>query len=148
MPEQVAVLGVDDFDCITTDTSGSASEEVGADMLAGEADVPAEPSESRHVANEMFYGKELLVLLAHRALRKDPCQHWVERIISFWYSLCHLAFGCSECASSAMVVAQDARSWAEIFRHLQSESAKPLSEVAADHQFLPGVCGRGKERCT
>ena len=30
IPEQVADLGVDDFDCITTDTSGSASEEVGA----------------------------------------------------------------------------------------------------------------------
>mmetsp|Transcript_29775 Transcript_29775/g.79134 ORF Transcript_29775/g.79134 Transcript_29775/m.79134 type:complete len:276 (-) Transcript_29775:385-1212(-) len=68
MPEQVADLGVDDFNCITTDTSDSASEEVEADIPAGEADVLAEPSESRDPASEMFYGRELL--LAHRVLRK------------------------------------------------------------------------------
>merc|ERR1712136_387370 len=67
MPEQVADLGVDDFNCLTTDTSDSASEEVEADMPAGEADVLPEPSES-DPACEMFYGRELL--LAHRVLRK------------------------------------------------------------------------------
>lgn len=67
MPEQVADLGVDDFNCLTTDTSDSVSEEVEADMPAGEADVLPEPSD-RDPASEMFYGRELL--LAHRVLRK------------------------------------------------------------------------------
>ena len=73
MPEDVVDIGLDDFDCRPNHTSDSASDEVEADMSAGEAHVLTQPSVSRNLASEMFHGKELL--LAHRALRKGPCQH-------------------------------------------------------------------------
>ena len=107
MPEDVVDIGVDDFDCRPNHTSGSASDEVEAEISAGEAHVLTLPSESRNLASEMFHGKELL--LACRTLRKDPCQHvW---IISVWFSLCQDQHwvGCSECVSSAMVVEQRTR---------------------------------------
>ena len=57
MLEQVPDLGL--HGCITIDASDSASEELKADIPAGEAHVRPEPSESRDRASDMSYSKEL-----------------------------------------------------------------------------------------
>ena len=140
MPEDVVDIGVDDFDCRPNHTSGSASDEVEAEMSAGEAHVLTQPSESRNLASEMFYGKELL--LACRTLRKDPCQH-VWRGSSVYGSrsvMVSIGLGVQSVSVRRWSLNNVQDRWAELLRHLHIECAKPLSVVAADHQFPPATC--------
>ena len=82
MPEQVAHFGVDDFHCGTIDTSDSASEEVEADMPAGDADVQAVPSESGSCKRDFFLRQGVVV--GTMRVEKRSMSTFVQRIISFW----------------------------------------------------------------
>ena len=119
MPEQADDLGVDDFNCITTDTSDSASEEMDADMFAGEANVLTELSDSRDKQDVQRQG----VVVGRSRIEKRSMSTCVGRIISIWYP----------------------SPWVWVFRVCQFgdgrwiECAKPQTEAAA-HRSLPVAC--------